>query len=70
MPVIKDIVAIKGKPGRRGILRKFIKHEGIVHAIVMWWPWKGKPQHSSLVNFELLETVQPREKRGRPKKAK
>jgi len=70
LPVLGDIVAIKGTPERRGILRKFVKHEGILNAIVMWWPWKGKPQHSSFVDFELLEIVQPREKRGRPKKVK
>jgi len=69
MPVPGDIVAIKGKPERQGVLRKFFKHEGIINAIVMWWPWKSKPQHSTFVDFELLETVQPREKRGRPKKS-
>ena len=69
MPVLRDIVAIKGKPERKGILRKFVKHEGNMHGIVMWWPWNGKPQYTSFVDFELLETVQPREKRGRPKKS-
>ena len=68
MPVPGDIVAIKGKPERKGVLRKFFKHEGIINAVVMWWPTSKKPQHSSYLDFDLLETVQPREKRGRPKK--
>jgi len=69
MPVIGDIVSIKGRK-RRGILRKFLKIDNIVNGIVTWWPSKNSHQYSSFVEFELLETVQPREQRGRPKKAK
>ena len=70
MPVIGDIVSVKGRPERKGILRKFLKIDNIINGIVTWWPSKDSYQHSSFIKFELLETVQPREQRGRPKKVK
>jgi hypothetical protein len=70
MPVIGDIVSVKGKPERKGILRKFFKIDAVVNGIVTWWPDKNSSQYSSFIEFELLETVLPREQRGRPKKTK